>query len=190
MKHSREKAVYLSALALGSRELDEIVAASKQDWRKLSRLGRNPFVSGRKYCLGKRLLSHTGGVLVLHDPLTGKPSRRWQNEKVRTYHENAKWEFDLNKVSPSEYRAVIEKLLGQEFYGPADSWMSPTDGLCPLCNDKGGFAVNFAERCFKCHKCSEGSKLGKFVQRLRGTSMADAKAYIKEVISAANEVQI
>lgn len=181
MKHASSKAVYLSALCLASKAMEECVLVRRSLWQELSQLGRNAFSRGLRYCTGKKLFSYKKGVLTLHDPLTGKPTERWRSERVRIQHENTVWRFDLNEVTPEQWRAVVERLLKQAIPA-ADKWTLSKEIPCPHCGKAGAFSVNFSVAGYICHGCKEKGRLGQLVQRVHGGNMDAAKVFIQESI--------
>jgi len=185
MKHASEKGIYLAALALASKERNEIVAVDRSLWQKLANVSKNTFTAKLKTLIRKKLLSYRRGVLILHDPMTGKPSERWRNEREFIYHENAKWAFDLNGVKPEEWHTVLEKALRQTipFF---NGWQTVKDFGCPFCGAVGKFSLSFDDAGFRCRACRDGhGKLGQLVKHALGADWNATKDYIKETIQAA-----
>jgi hypothetical protein len=126
------------------------------------------------------------------DPLTGKQAKRQPREFVN--HEDPNWKFDLDTVTPGQWRAVINRLLPRrEFNEGKDGWTFTTGHACPFCKSERAFAVHFGKleepykhaAVYKCHagktdKC--GGNLGQLVRRLLRVSMAEAKEFIQEII--------
>ena len=184
MKHASEKAVYLAALCLVSKAMDECVFVDRSLWQELAHLGKNAFNRGVRYCIGRKLLSYRKHVLTLHDPQTGKPTERWKNKGVRVEHENAHWKYDLDKFSSEEWRIVLEKLL-HESITSFDGWRTLQKIRCPFCGERGSFSMSMSTSSgFRCHGsgCRVHGKLGQLVQRVRGTNMDAAKVFIQETI--------
>lgn len=190
MELACEKSVYIAALALVSKARNEVVAVDRQLWQQLAHLGRNAFGRGFKRCKNKKLFSYKRGILTLHDPLTGAPSERWRSPQVWIDHDNPKWKYDLNKITPEQWHAVVEKLLHQTF-PDVDGW-TPTEKEvhCPFCKQYGEFSVNFNVSGYRCHGCGEKGRLGQLVKQVRGTNMDAAKQFIQETIENMNEKEI
>jgi len=176
------RAVYLSALALASKRIETRFGLLRDEWKSASRLGKNAFWRGLRECEKRGLLSYQKQVLTLNDPGTGAPSRKQAHDRV--VHQNPKWKFDLNSVTPEQWERVVTDLLHHEFIIGSDGWSRTQRGvLCPFCKADRSFAVNFLTCQYLCHqKCGERShgRLGQLVQRVLRVNMGAAKEYIKQ----------
>jgi hypothetical protein len=185
MTHACEKSVYIAALCLASKAGDECVAVDRALWQQVSHVKRAAFSRGLKYCVNRGLVSYRSGVLTVNDPLTGLPTERWKHPREFIHHENPQWEYDLDKVTPDEWRIVIPKA----FNGLApltDGWHTLKEVGCPFCGERGKFNISYSDTRFRCHACIEGrGRLGKLLKRVLGTDMNSAKTFIQETLSAA-----
>jgi CHC2 zinc finger len=178
MTLASEKAVYIAAHVLASREKRESVHVDKVEWLILSGLAENAFNRGVKQCKAKKILSYGSGVLTILDPLTGKANARWKNRKERIEHDNPHWAFDLNDITAEEWHFVVESLLSRKLETGPDGWTLHT--VCPFCTYKEKFHVNFSKSAYKCHECDASGRLGQLVMRVRNVNMDAAKEYIKQ----------
>lgn len=179
------RAVYLTALAIGSARVCMSFGILRSDWKKESLLGRNAFNRGVRECKNKRLLTFKRGLLTLNDPETGRPSERVSS---RVEHENPQWNFDLNDVDAATWRASVERLFKFPFtVDKITGWTHCKRGTyCPFCRKERKFRVNFTEAKYQCFNCERSGWLGKLVQKLLGTaSMVKVKLFIREQMDAA-----
>jgi hypothetical protein len=188
MALASEKAVYISAHALASRQKNECVYVDKVKWLILSGLAENAFNRGVKQCKAKKLLSYGNGVLTLNDPQTGKPNMRWQHNRPRIEHDNPQWAFDLNSVTADQWHYVVEALLDRKLETDSSGWTLRT--VCPFCAYKEKFHVNFSKAAYRCHSCDAKGRLGWLVARVKGVNMTAAKEFIKERIAALETVTV
>jgi hypothetical protein len=177
------RAVYLTALAIGSAAVRMKFGVTRADWKKESLLGRNPFNRGVSECLKKRLLTFKHGVLTLTDPETGAPSARTGH--VRIDHENPKYKLDFKDVGSDVWRATVVRLSNNPFYeDTATGWTKCVRGSrCPFCGKDRTFSVNFKTGSYRCFDCKHRGGLAILLQKLMSTSnMAKVKAFIREQI--------
>jgi hypothetical protein len=175
------RAVYLTALAIGSARICTSFGVRRDDWKKESVLGRNAFNRGVSECLRKRLLTYRRGLLTLNDPETGRPSERVGGSRVE--HENPAWKFDLNTVDAETWRASVERLVKSSFtVDKITGWTHcKRDSYCPFCGKERTFRVNFTAAKFQCFACERNGGLGKLLMKLLGTaSMTKVKVFIRE----------
>ena len=157
---------------------------------QLAHVGKNTFTRGLACCEAKKLLSYRRKILTLFDPLTGKPPARWKSPREWIDHANPTWKFDLGKITPSEWHAIVEKLLYQTF-PDVDGWTPTTKELrCPFCKQHGEFSVNFHIARYTCHGCREAGMLGQLVKQVRGGDMNAAKQFIQEAIEEKERQEI
>ena len=179
------RAVYLTALAIGSTAVRMSFGVTRSDWKKESLLGRNPFNRGVSECLRKKLLTFKRGVLTLTDPETGRLSARTGH--VRVEHENPDYKFPLKDVTAETWRATLDRLVKTPFVmDDLTGWSRAIRGIfCPFCGKERTFRVNFRTGSFGCFGCKRGGGLATLLQKLMPTtSMAKAKAFIREQIPA------
>lgn len=178
--------VCLSVLAVASRKMLTSFAINKGLLVAESGLKPRMFRRGFKECREHGLFTYARHVLVLNDPKTRLPSVRGQRDSF-IEHEAPKWKFDLNGVTPEQWRYVVEKLLKCQFiFGSNDTWSKTVRGnLCPFCKQPSAFSVSFKTAAYRCHfeECGELGRLGKLVQRLMCVKkMHQVKTFIQGCI--------
>lgn len=183
-----QKATYISALALASRQKRESVFVDKQAWFIESGLGENAFGAAVAVCKRRKLLTYSNGVLTLNDPQTGRPTQRWKYGKDWIEHIDPQWEFDLNEVTEEQWHYTLESLLSRKFETAADGWTLRTQ--CPFCFYKERFHANFTKAAYRCHSCDAKGRLGQLVARVKNISMGEAKKFIAEHIEALQKVEV
>ena len=164
----------------------------RSDFRAESLLSKNAFNRGLLECQRKGLLSYKRGVLTLHDPRTGKVSVRPAREFVT--HENPNWKFNLDSVTPAQWKHVCEKLLKRGLNVGGDGWTYSRWSACPFCKTQHGFSLNFERSQYVCHNRADckapNGRLAQFVQRmLRARHTDEAKSYIRQCIAEMDQKQ-
>jgi len=169
MENAAEKAVYVAALYLATKGLAETVYVKKQEWRKLSGLGKNAFNRGVKYCATKRLLTFASDVLTVNDASTGKPTVQWQRPKVWSGEPSPTWEVDFDTVTSDQW----EQLLYAEFGTDAPH-------RCPQCGNHKRFSVGISKKVFGCFNCGTRGTLAEFMRLHHGFDWAQIRRHIAE----------
>ncbi len=175
------RAVYLTALAIGSAKVRMAFGVMRADWKKESLLGRNPFNRGLSECLKRGLLTFKSGILKLNDPETGAPSARTAHERIE--HDKPNWKFKFKDVAPETWRATIGRLVKTPFViDDLSGWSRAIRGtFCPFCGEEKCFTVSFKTGGYECFACKRRGGLAMLVLKLLGTTrMPEAIAYIRE----------
>ena len=183
-----QKATYISALALASREKRESVFVDKPEWFICSRLGENAFGAAVAHCKRRKLLTYSNGVLTLNDPQTGRRTERWKHGAEWVEHIDPEWDFDLNEVTAEQWHYTLESLLSRKFEINPDGWTLRSE--CPFCFYKERFHANFTKAAYRCHSCDAKGRLGQLVARIKNVNMTAAKEFIKEHIEALQKVTV
>jgi hypothetical protein len=183
------RAVYFSALLIGSRSMRTEIYITRAFWQESSLLGVNAFCRGLQECKKRGLLSYKRSVLTLCDPVTGKASVR-HKYACRVEHEKPEWKFDLDTVTADQWQHVIEKILPGTPAGGHNGWTRTSRHmLCPFCGCERTFAVNCRTGHYSCQseKCSNHAtgRLAQLVKRVQGfKKLAHAKVFVQKSIAA------
>jgi hypothetical protein len=189
--HASGRAVYLSALLIGSRSMRMHLYITRNLFQDQSLLAVNGFCRGLKDCKKRGLLSYKRSVLILNDPVTGKPSERFKYAD-RIEHAKPHWKFDLDTVTAEQWQRILEHFLPGLPEGGHNGWTRTSLQVrCPLCHEDRTFAVNTKTARYSCQseKCGHGGKgrLAQLVHRIRGFSkMSHTKQYIQNCVNDMN----
>lgn len=174
------RAVYLVALAIGSRKLLTSFGITRDDWKTESLLKKDAFNRGLRECKLSKALSYKRSVLTLLDPATGAPSARQKHTRIE--HANPKWKFDYDTVTATAWQRIIEDLLGRKFIIGSDGWTVTSRQGCPFCKKPRCFAVNFQRSRYICHEGCGRGRLAQLVCRALRVSPAEAKLHVMAAI--------
>lgn len=180
------RAVYLVALAIGSRKLLTSFGITREDWKTESLLKVRTFNRGLKECKTKGLLSFKRSVLTLHDPATGNPSARQSHTRIE--HANPKWKLiNYDEVTAAQWQRIVEELVGRKFIVGSDGWTVTSRQPCPFCKKPRCFALNFQRSRYICHEGCGRGRLAQLVCRALRVSPAEAKLHVVAAIQATPE---
>jgi hypothetical protein len=184
MRKSSQVAVYQSALSMATTCHSERFDMPRAYWRGMTKLGRHAFDNGLKFCIRKKLLTYRSGIVTLNDPATGKRSIR------KPFRPPMPVNFD--EITPTGWEQIVSALLSNIPPTGHTGWTAPSkDRSCPYCHEHESFSVNFAQSCFKCHRCGEGSKLCFLVKHvLDADRMFDAALFMKKVLEQQAEIPV
>jgi hypothetical protein len=171
----------------------ESTMTTREEFRRVSGLGKDAFRAGLKECIKLGLLSFIADrLLTIFDPSTRRPTQRWRNKRATFHQRTKKFAFDLNDRTAADYRTLLTKILKLDCSDiEDDDWHRIWP--CPLClNEQNSkitkrptFAVHIDPSVagWHCYLCGRKGKLVELAAQVLNITTSQAVEYFRLLLN-------